>query len=256
MKSINTDNKNLIGITERGDAALDMSWENWVFVQRRPAILISKNPMKLYDEVSKLSDSYNFQPNIIVHCTITGLGGTKIEPNVPKMDVSFEGYKHFVDTFGKDRVVIRCDPIIPTERFVEYAVTNVMSKSLGTRIRFSFLDMYNHVKERFINAGIDISKLGFKDNSFHISLDERLKLVEQIRMHLTDPSLLSACGEPGILDEPCVSKRDCDILGVELMQSKFSQRFACRCAANKTELLKTRERCKHGCLYCYWRDRF
>ena len=76
MKSINIDNKNLIGITERGDAALDMSWENWVFVQRRPAILISKNPMKLYDEVSKLSDSYNFQPNIIVHCTITGLGGT------------------------------------------------------------------------------------------------------------------------------------------------------------------------------------
>lgn len=32
-KMADTKNKNLIGITERGDAALDLSWENWVFVQ-------------------------------------------------------------------------------------------------------------------------------------------------------------------------------------------------------------------------------
>ena len=58
------ENKNLIGITERGDAALDTTWEDWVFVQKRPAILISKDPLKLFDEVADMADKHSFQPNI------------------------------------------------------------------------------------------------------------------------------------------------------------------------------------------------
>ncbi len=54
------ENKNLIGITERGDAALDTTWEDWVFVQKRPAILISKDPLKLHDEVVKMAEKYSF----------------------------------------------------------------------------------------------------------------------------------------------------------------------------------------------------
>ena len=85
-------NMNLIGVTERGDASIDTSWKDWVFMQRRPAILISKDPLKLFTEVTTMIDQYGFCPNIIVHCTITGFGGTKIEPNVPKVDISLEGY--------------------------------------------------------------------------------------------------------------------------------------------------------------------
>jgi len=215
------ENKNLIGVTERGDAALDTAWEDWAFVQKRPAILISKDPLKLFGEVANMADKHGFQPNIIVHCTITGFGGTKIEPNVPSIDVSFKGYQKFIDMLGKDRVVLRCDPIIPTEKCTVFAASKVMSKALGTRIRFSFLDMYSHVKQRFIDAGIDMSKLGVEDGSLHADLDSRLRLVQLMKQYVADPSMLSACGEPGIQSEPCVSKRDCDILGVELMQSSF-----------------------------------
>ena len=101
-----------------------------------------------------------------------------------------------------------------------------------------------------------MSKLGIVDGSFHASLDKRLKLIEKMKSYVSDPSLLSACGEPGIQNEPCVSKHDCDVLGVQFMLPKFQQRFACRCAANKTELLKARGRCMHGCLYCYWKDEY
>lgn len=248
------EDKNLIGITERGDAALDTSWKDWVFEQKRPAILISKDSAKLFNEITKMSNAYGFLPNIIVHCTITGFGGTKIEPNVPTADVSLEWYSKFVSLLGKDRVVLRCDPVIPTEKCAAFAATTVMSKALGTRIRFSFLDLYHHVKQRFLDAGVDIDKLGIKDGSLHADLDHRLELVQLMKRHVADPSLLLACGEPGIQNEPCVSKRDCDILGVELMQSSHSQRFACHCAANKTELLKTKGQCKHRCLYCYWKN--
>lgn len=248
------ENMNLIGVTERGDAALDTSWKDWVFEQKRPAIFISKDPLKLFTEVTSMVDQHDFCPNIIVHCTITGFGRTKIEPNVPKVDVSLEGYSKFINLLGKDRVVLRCDPVIPTEKCAVFAATDVMSKALGTRIRFSFLDLYSHVKQRFIDAGVDIDKLGIKDGSLHASLDNRLELVKLMKRHVADPSMLSACGEPGIQSEPCVSKRDCDILGVEFMQPSFKQRFACHCAANKKELLHTKGQCAHGCLYCYWKD--
>lgn len=247
-------NSNLIGITERGDAALDLSWEEWVFNQKRPAILISKDPAKLYAEVERLTQAYGYSPNIIVHCTITGLGCSKIEPGVPAVENSLKGYSDFVSKFGSERVVLRCDPIIPVEKFVVHASKNVMDKSIGTRIRFSFLDMYGHVKQRFLNAGIDSSKLGFTDGNLHVPLEERLRLVDIIKSSIHDPEKLEACGEPGINSAPCVSKKDCDILGVHYMDPSFSQRFACHCAANKTELLGMKGRCKHGCLYCYWKD--
>ena len=248
------ENKDSIGITERGDAALDLSWASWVFAQKRPAILISKDPLKLYCNVARMSDDSGFRPNIIVHCTITGFGGSKIEPNVPTAGISLEGYRRFVDAFGKDRVVLRCDPLIPTEKCVVGVASKIMSKALSTRIRFSFLDMYDHVRRRFADAGVDMDTLGVKAGNFHADLDSRRRLVELIKQHVANPELLSTCGEPGIPSEPCVSKRDCDILGVEFMQPSHSQRFACGCAANKTELLKTRGQCGHGCLYCYWKN--
>ena len=250
------ENRNLIGITERGDAALDLSWENWVFAQKRPAILISKDPLKLYRDIMRMSDKCGFRPNIIVHCTITGFGGSKIEPNVPAAGVSLEGYHRFIDTFGKDRVVLRCDPLTPTEKCVVSAASKIMSKALGTRIRFSFLDMYDHVRRRFTDARINMDTLGIKTGNFHADLNSRRKLVELIKQYVADSGLLSACGEPGIPSEPCISKRDCDILGVEFMSPLRSQRFACGCAANKIELLKTKGQCRHGCLYCYWKTSY
>lgn len=251
---MSAENINLIGITERGDAALDLSWEDWVFKQRRPAILISKDPCKLYYAIAEMTAKYNFTPNVIVHCTITGLGGSKIEPNVPKPANALVGYSDFVKMLGKDRVVLRCDPIIPTTAFVSHALKNVMMHHLETRIRFSFLDIYPHVKQRLESASLDWHKLGFKDEKLHASKEDRFFFVTDMQSALSDKTLLQACGEPGIESAPCVSEFDCKTLGVQYMAPAFHQRFACNCAANKTELLKMKGRCKHGCLYCYWKD--
>ena len=69
---------NEIGITERGDAALDTSWFQWVVEEKQPAILITKDPSKL----NRILNDLDFAPNIIVHATITGFGGTILEPIV------------------------------------------------------------------------------------------------------------------------------------------------------------------------------
>ncbi|MDD1648752.1 MAG: DUF1848 domain-containing protein [Methanomicrobiales archaeon] len=224
-----------IGITERGDAALNTNWEGWVR-EGRPAILITKDPEKLY---KILITHFIEPPNIIVHCTITGHGGTVYEPNVPSPDHSFRGYHHLIKYLGKDRVVLRVDPIIVTDYGIQIA-KEIISHA-ETRVRISFLDIYPHVRERFEKHGIHLW------NEFHAPLNDRRAAWET----LGRPEI---CGEPGFECNGCVSEIDCNILGVTPSKNRGFQRESCACLGNKRELFMSRERCPHGCLYCYWKD--
>lgn len=253
-------NENMIGVTEAGDLVFDLSWVDWVFKDKRPAILISKNPAKLFeimeDETHKqhVAGKHDFVPNVIIHCTITGFGGTKLEPNVPKPGVSIEAYKKFVEWLGKDKVVLRCDPLFPSKIAVEIAIANVMSKHIpGTRISISFIDLYKHVVKRFNEIGYDLAKLGLDESNFHLTIETRKSLLDLMCLKGVDMTSVSACGEPGITSEPCVSQYDCKILGVKWMPPAFKQRFACKCAGNKHEILSRKHQCGHGCIYCYWK---
>ena len=133
-----------IGITERGDAAFNLKWKPWVKLGN-PAILITKQPDKLIEHLEEFDN-----PNIIIHCNITGNGGTDMEPNVPDYKESLESFYYLVEKYGKDRVVLRIDPIIPVEPYLENSifVLNDAKNKLGgnmPRVRISFLDNYNHV---------------------------------------------------------------------------------------------------------------
>jgi len=100
--------KPVIGITERGDAGLNFYWEKEYGLRNCDGIiLITKH---LSDHFIERAAKYNS----IVHATITGHGGTVIEPNVPSADESAKLFGKLVDTLGIDRVVLRIDPIIPT----------------------------------------------------------------------------------------------------------------------------------------------
>jgi len=72
-----------IGITERGDPVFDDSWVAWC-KEGKPAILITKDPMKLLNQCIK--EFPENPPNIILHASITGWGDTPLEPNVLPME--------------------------------------------------------------------------------------------------------------------------------------------------------------------------
>ena len=70
-----------IGITERGDAGLDLSWATKLPGNFDYSVLITKNiTQEFLDETIRL---HNQGVPLIVHATCTGLGGTVIEPHVP-----------------------------------------------------------------------------------------------------------------------------------------------------------------------------
>lgn len=225
-----------IGITERGDAALNLDWRFWVETLSNPAILITKDPLKLSTYLSK-------DMNIIVHCTITGLP-RELEPNVPNTENQISGLEKIQSIIGYERVVLRVDPII-VEGYG--CAMNIIKLVKVNRLRISFLDYYSHVKERFIKNGFNLQQ------DFHAPLQDRLNILNEIKKIYPN---VEVCGEPNIACTGCISMTDLKLFGVEeMIDDGNKQRASCSCLANKKELLTgiTRQPCEHGCLYCYWK---
>ena len=221
-----------IGITERGDAALDQSWRRKLDTVSG-AVLITKAPHKIGE----------IPANCLVHCTITGFGGTVLEPGVATPSVTIPAYHEILDKIGPERAILRIDPIILTHKGLQTA-TDIFQEARG-RVRISFMDNYRHVGERFREAGLP----QLKTDGLHYPLNQRLMAVQ-----LFPES--EVCGEPGLNCTGCISGRDLAAIGLDptLAQGKSSQRAACLCISGKTELLSNRNPCSHNCLYCYWRS--
>ena len=206
-----------IGITEAGDAGVDLSWEEKLD-DVNAAVLITKcvSP-DFIDATLKHKDK------LVIHTTITGYGHSILEPNVPTPYEEFAAIMELAKAgFPMEKIVIRIDPIIPTEKGLSVAYRTMISfMEMGfQRYRVSVIDMYPHARNLRIES----------------------------------------CAEPG-LTEPiacgCISDYDLNLLGFsEDAESNGAgyQRKGCMCYAGKTELLKHKTRCPHGCLYCYWKD--
>lgn len=239
-----------IGITERGDAALNLEWYNWVLANK-PTILITKNPKKLIEDFKNNSGKSIFDFNVILHATITGLGGTVMEPNVSAWKEQAEYLK---ENFN-ERIVIRVDPIVPlfAEKQLEVFKWFVVNTDY-LRYRTSIMDFYNHVKTR-LSPKINSLLEPIYGSGIHASFDTRQKIINDINDILFEKNVtVEVCGEPGIKCSGCVSENDCKILGVEPSLSKKGQRYGCSCLANKQELLTSKHQCEHRCVYCYWKN--
>lgn len=231
----------MIGITERGDAGLDFSWVNQIPAYDF-AILITKN---LNDKFIK--HVLEYKNKLIVHATITGMGGTIIEPNVPKMEWSIAQLKKLIESgFPASQIVLRVDPIIPTESGINLA-TRVISSASGigiSRCRISVIDVYPHIQARFRRAGMDIQPT---------NLTEAYAAIEKALKPYQNSWEFESCAEGFPFKTGCISQRDVDILGAKVtLMGRKGQRPGCCCPANKSEMLNNKSQCPHQCLYCYW----
>ena len=239
-----------IGVTESGEIAFNLDAFDRLY---NGNIIITK---RLTDAV--IEKLVEHKDKIILHLTVTGMGGTRIEPFVPKTEDTHKKLVKLLESgFPVSHVVIRLDPVVPTERGMNTALDVIAAFSgLGIkRLRFSFLDNYKHVKKRFADEGIG----ELYNGEFHAPLELRKEYAEKIKSVANDGGFdsVEACGEPGIESISCLSKRDIEILGLDeqiVLEGSAEQRDSCGCPANKSELLKVRpHQCENKCLYCYWR---
>jgi len=232
-----------IGITERGDAGLDLSWVNKLYDAN---ILITKNPNdEFIEEVLKQ------QNKIILHITCTGYGESILEPNVPTWTrVKSQVSKLIALGFPSEQIVLRVDPIIPTQKVLNLIEEIIFSFAiLGIkRIRYSFLDMYPHIKERFKKAKVKLPYESFTAPQYMI--ENTIKLFDEF-----NNLEFESCAENTKHKLGCISQKDLNILGVKMpdLPGGF-QRNGCLCLGYKKELLSNKKRCPSQCLYCYWKD--
>ena len=220
-------------------------------------ILITKN---ITDRVF-LKTVMKYKHKVIVHASITTLGGSYIEKSVAPWEESIHVLNEFFKIFPIDQLVLRVDPIIPTDKVLK-KVEQLIERSLVKRIRFSFIDNYKHI----IKRGLVLPWTSFHppielvENTVNLMKDFENKGYQIECCAENYPAIIppywSACG--------CVSTRDLDILKIEydykdnsLLQTS-KQRKSCNCLSIKTELINLKTdpvRCTNGCLYCYWRDK-
>ena len=243
-----------IGVTERGDPSIDFSW-----VEKLPsvdaAIIITKN---LSNKV--IADAEPFFKKLKFHVTCTGYGGTIVEQNVPKAIAQLKQAKKLTEQMGfpKERVVVRIDPIIPTNKGVQTArdVFVLFAGSGFTEFRVSVIDMYPHVRARFAENKLPLPyENGFAPSDVQLAMvDSMLASVKEVYPNVH----IESCAEAGLKNADavgCVTERDAEQLGLRLDATGSGyQRKGCLCCNAKTELLTEKHRCPYGCLYCYWRD--
>lgn len=237
-----------IGITETAEIAFNISaFDNL----RRANIIVTKSlTSKLVDKLIEHKDK------CILHLTVTGYGQTVLEPVVPRPEQTAKKLGELLALgFPVSQVVLRIDPVIPTEKGIQRMtdVANIFIPFGITRIRFSVLDMYAHVKERFGKARVPLPY-----ETFHAPLQDRLKVYETLKALAGENISVEACGEPDLPQTPCISQKDVDILGltdsITLVGNK-EQRTSCGCPANKVQIIRTKpHRCGNKCLYCFWKD--
>lgn len=250
-----------IGITEQGDAGLDFSWKAKLS-KLDGAVLITKNISDVF--IRQILDSYDIFKNIILHCTCTSHGDSVLEPYVPTYQIQLNQLKKLIDSgFPAKNIVLRIDPIIPdmlnsVKNMLDYAESLNILQNIN-RIKISVFDDYKHVKERFAAAGLN----SVYPEKFYASFQQMqtvnnfFKTLKAKFPHLE----ISCCAEP-YLDKNifkhtgCISEDDLKIFGLINTSTSINpqNRKGCLCLDCKTELLCSKNRCAHKCLYCYWRD--
>lgn len=191
-----------IGVTEAGDAGLDLSWVNKLGTIDGAVVITKRVSSEFREAVLANKDK------LIVHATTTGFGGSIIEPNVPTVAYQFKSVLKLVeDGFPKDKVVIRVDPLIPTARGLETAL-NVIKKFMDagfSRYRISVIDMYPHARKRFTEAGLPLPYGdGFKSRKRQFKLVDNMLIAAKeywCKSNNSEELRIEACAEPE-LNEP------------------------------------------------------
>jgi len=252
------------GITETGDPCFVPDWDLRL---REANIIISK---ELTEEM--IEKLIQHKDRIIFHHTVTGLGGSIFEPNVNRYEIEMNRFRMLIHGgFPLSHYVLRIDPIIPYYEETFDDIRNVLEgwkanmkvepylRGKGPlRCRFSILDGYNHVKDRFKAAGLPYVDEFVK---FTAPID-MFKKVENFLEPYKDSFIFECCGERDVFKDfiqpiGCASYKDVEILGLNPSDYIFTsdkQRAFCHCLPKKQILGIKPERCKHQCLYCFWKD--
>ncbi|UCB60078.1 MAG: DUF1848 family protein [Candidatus Bathyarchaeota archaeon] len=198
--------------------------------------------------------------NLFILCTITGLGGTFLEPNIPRFpDVAAELPK-IIDEFLDGvpaKIHVRFDPILNlvvdgktfTNLDLFPKVSTLVAHADVKIFRVSWATYYPKVKRRFDKLGLGIADFDLEEQARYLMKNAEEHGLE-VRGCCVDPTL----AQTGIRNVGCID-------GAELQElhpdrdpypedQATGQRALCRCTRS-IDVGWYSMVCPNGCVYCY-----
>lgn len=189
--------------------------------------------------------------------TITSLGGTPLEPNVPRPEAVLGTLPDLVELLGKpERINIRYDPLVEIRvgrnsfTNIDVATFEAVARAAGAHripiIRTSYITIYKKVLDRLarlkmelVDHGVEAATDFIKNTMMPVAARYGIQVKTCVIPSLTK----GGCIDADILTalhphkEPCSSQKD------------PTQRPLCQCTRSLD--IGRWYKCYHGCVYCY-----
>ncbi len=224
-------------------------------------VLWSKNFRNLIENRSGIWDGLRKYDQLYFHFTITGLGGTPVEREVPPPEDALRQLDLLLPLAGRSqRISLRFDPVIywmegnemrTNLPFFERLAAKAVSREVRD-IRFSFAQWYGKSKRRAERLGF-----AYVDPPLEAKQKDALYLAGiagRYGLNLYCCSQDFLAGIPGVRPSACIDGRllrACHPEGLPVSVRKDrTQRRECRCTES-VDIGSYTQTCPHSCVYCY-----
>ena len=192
-----------------------------------------------------------------INVTITGWGSSWLEPNVLISSKMLKYFNELVNKIGTDRVRLRIDPGVPTEKGAEKACSVLKEIEKPVYTMASLIQMYSNKEAVFKKLGIDLSFYSVRAGKawFPEKIIAKRWLERLIETRRDFKNYISLCGMPyeveDCLHSGCVDEKLLKAIGVTEFEKIDcgKQRPGCKCVIKKKQAVMGE--CHHGCKYCY-----
>ncbi len=217
-------------------------------------VIWTKNPHALLTN-QRLCITLARYRQLYIHLTITGLGGSVLEPRIPPWQDVAGMLSQLVDFTGDARrITWRFDPIIRAEvKGVLFSnidlfspIIEVVSKVGIPLCRTSWVEPYAKVQRRLSKHGVTLSLHSPEERQEHAR--ELTRIVEEHGMDLQFCAMKDF-SRSSCIDGELLSELHPDGLSCSRVRAR-GQRPLCGCTQS-IDIGWYSQKCPHGCLYCY-----
>ena len=218
-------------------------------------VIWTKNPLNMFRH-GNLNRKLRSLDQVFVHLTVTGLGGSRIEPGVPCPDEVISTFDELIELTGSpDRIRWRFDPIFNWRDtdglqsnidFFSELATRFSERNI-TKAITSFCALYPKVIDRFSRI----------DGLYPAEIDrgERIELRQRLERESGEFGVkLDWCCEPDIISDGCINGSILQALHPYKRPAPIDkpkgQRPHCRCTRS-WDIGWYSQSCGGRCAYCY-----
>ena len=217
-------------------------------------VIWTKNPRNMIAP-GALREALERYAQLYVHLTVTGLGGTMLEPNIPPWKMVQQMVPGLIALVkGAERICWRFDPIVRCvvqESFISNidmfdALACSMAAAGVSTCRTSWVEPYPKVLRRLEKKGVRLAAHTAQERGEHVQLLEQTAAGLGMSLHYCS---VDGCGCSSCIDGALLNRLHPD---GEICSTKRAtgQRRLCGCTES-VDIGWYSQKCPNGCLYCY-----